>query len=201
MRRSLEAEGVDLREQVQVQAVERAGNGVAVVLSGQGDGPASASTASTCWSRPAGAPTSRAWASSWPGVAFDRQGHQGRRPAAHDQRRIYAIGDVAGGLQFTHVGGYHAGIVIRNALFRLPAKVDYRGAAVGHLHRSRARPGRAERGAGARAGHAARGAALAVRRERPRPGRARDRGAGQGRSSAAAAGSSARRSSARMPAS
>jgi pyruvate/2-oxoglutarate dehydrogenase complex dihydrolipoamide dehydrogenase (E3) component len=42
-------------------------------------------------------------------------------------RRIYAIGDVvAGGHQFTHVAGYHAGIVIRNALFRLPAKVDYR---------------------------------------------------------------------------
>jgi len=41
-------------------------------------------------------------------------------------RKIYAIGDVAGGPQFTHVAGYHAGIVIRNALFRLPAKVDYR---------------------------------------------------------------------------
>jgi pyruvate/2-oxoglutarate dehydrogenase complex dihydrolipoamide dehydrogenase (E3) component len=27
---------------------------------------------------------------------------------------------VAGGLQFTHVAGYHAGLVIRNALFRLP---------------------------------------------------------------------------------
>ncbi|WP_417604110.1 dihydrolipoyl dehydrogenase family protein [Primorskyibacter flagellatus] len=37
-------------------------------------------------------------------------------------RRIYAIGDVAGGLQFTHVAGYHAGIVIRSALFGLPAK-------------------------------------------------------------------------------
>ena len=42
-------------------------------------------------------------------------------------RKIYAIGDVvAGGYQFTHIAGYHAGIVIRNALFRLPAKVDYR---------------------------------------------------------------------------
>ena len=30
-----------------------------------------------------------------------------------------------GGPRFTHVAGYHAGIVIRNALFRLPAKVDY----------------------------------------------------------------------------
>jgi pyruvate/2-oxoglutarate dehydrogenase complex dihydrolipoamide dehydrogenase (E3) component len=37
-------------------------------------------------------------------------------------RRVYAIGDVAGGKQFTHVAGYQAGIVIRSALFGLPAK-------------------------------------------------------------------------------
>ncbi|WP_324753155.1 dihydrolipoyl dehydrogenase family protein [Roseovarius sp. Pro17] len=36
--------------------------------------------------------------------------------------RVYAIGDVAGGLQFTHVAGYHAGIVIRSAVLGLPAK-------------------------------------------------------------------------------
>jgi pyruvate/2-oxoglutarate dehydrogenase complex dihydrolipoamide dehydrogenase (E3) component len=39
-------------------------------------------------------------------------------------RCVYAIGDVAGGLQFTHVAGYHAGIVVRNALFGLPAKAQ-----------------------------------------------------------------------------
>ena len=39
-------------------------------------------------------------------------------------KKVYAIGDVAGGLQFTHVANYHAGIVIRNALFRLPAKAN-----------------------------------------------------------------------------
>ncbi len=36
--------------------------------------------------------------------------------------RVYAIGDVAGGLQFTHVASYHAGIVIRSAVLGLPAK-------------------------------------------------------------------------------
>ncbi len=41
-------------------------------------------------------------------------------------RRAFAIGDAAGGPQFTHVALYHAGIVIRNALFRLPARADYR---------------------------------------------------------------------------
>jgi len=37
-------------------------------------------------------------------------------------RKIYAIGDVTGGLQFTHMAGFEAGIVLRSALFRLPAK-------------------------------------------------------------------------------
>ncbi|MFN3147526.1 MAG: dihydrolipoyl dehydrogenase family protein [Paracoccaceae bacterium] len=37
-------------------------------------------------------------------------------------RRVYAIGDAAGGLQFTHVAGYHAGVIIRSMLFGLPAK-------------------------------------------------------------------------------
>lgn len=42
-------------------------------------------------------------------------------------RRVFAIGDtVAGGPKFTHAAGYQAGIVIRNILFRLPSKVDYR---------------------------------------------------------------------------
>jgi pyruvate/2-oxoglutarate dehydrogenase complex dihydrolipoamide dehydrogenase (E3) component len=41
-------------------------------------------------------------------------------------KKVFAIGDVAGGYQFTHMASYHAGIVIRNALFWLPAKVDYR---------------------------------------------------------------------------
>lgn len=37
-------------------------------------------------------------------------------------RRVYAIGDVSGGMQFTHVAGYHAGVIIRSLLFALPAK-------------------------------------------------------------------------------
>ena len=39
-------------------------------------------------------------------------------------KRVYAIGDVAAGLQFTHVAGYHAGLILRSALFGLPAKAS-----------------------------------------------------------------------------
>lgn len=41
-------------------------------------------------------------------------------------RRIYAIGDVTGGMQFTHVAAYQAGIVLRSALFGLPARATTR---------------------------------------------------------------------------
>lgn len=37
-------------------------------------------------------------------------------------RRVYAIGDAAGGMQFTHLAGYHAGVILRPMLFGLPAK-------------------------------------------------------------------------------
>jgi pyruvate/2-oxoglutarate dehydrogenase complex dihydrolipoamide dehydrogenase (E3) component len=47
-----------------------------------------------------------------------------RRLRARRNRRVYAIGDAAGGPQFTHVANYHAGLVIRNALFRLRPKVN-----------------------------------------------------------------------------
>lgn len=38
--------------------------------------------------------------------------------------RVYAIGDCTGGYQFTHVANYHAGLAIRNSIFRLGAKVQ-----------------------------------------------------------------------------
>lgn len=40
-------------------------------------------------------------------------------------KKCYAIGDVCGQLQFTHAANYHAGLVIKHCLFKLPVKVDY----------------------------------------------------------------------------
>jgi pyruvate/2-oxoglutarate dehydrogenase complex dihydrolipoamide dehydrogenase (E3) component len=55
------------------------------------------------------------------GIVYDRAVKVGA-DLRTTNRRVYAIGDVAGALQFTHVAGYHAGIVIRAILFGLPAK-------------------------------------------------------------------------------
>jgi pyruvate/2-oxoglutarate dehydrogenase complex dihydrolipoamide dehydrogenase (E3) component len=58
------------------------------------------------------------------GIATD----QGLRSVSN--KRVFAIGDIAdpkgiGPRAFTHVGSYHASIVIRRLLFRLPARIDY----------------------------------------------------------------------------
>ena len=58
------------------------------------------------------------------GIATGRHGIVTDHRLRTSDRRVFAIGDVTGRPQFTHVAGYHAGIVIRNMLFRLPAKID-----------------------------------------------------------------------------
>ncbi len=58
------------------------------------------------------------------GIAFDRKGVKVTAKMRSTNARVYAVGDVAGGLQFTHVANYHAGLVIRALLFRLPARED-----------------------------------------------------------------------------
>lgn len=61
------------------------------------------------------------------GIETDASGIVVDRRLQTTNRRVYAIGDCAGGAgagaRFTHVANHHAGLVIRNALFRLPAKV------------------------------------------------------------------------------
>ena len=56
------------------------------------------------------------------GIETTRTGIKVNQYLKTTNSRIYAIGDVAGGAQFTHVAGYHAGVVVQSALFGLPAK-------------------------------------------------------------------------------
>lgn len=58
------------------------------------------------------------------GIAYERSGIKVDAGLQTSNPKVYAIGDCIGGLQFTHVANYHAGILIRRILFRLPAKVD-----------------------------------------------------------------------------
>jgi pyruvate/2-oxoglutarate dehydrogenase complex dihydrolipoamide dehydrogenase (E3) component len=56
------------------------------------------------------------------GIAYDRRGIKVGPSLLTTNSKVYAIGDVTGGLQFTHVANYHAGVVLKRICFRLPAK-------------------------------------------------------------------------------
>jgi pyruvate/2-oxoglutarate dehydrogenase complex dihydrolipoamide dehydrogenase (E3) component len=58
------------------------------------------------------------------GIKQGRDGIVVNRGLKTSNRRVYAIGDVTGGPRFSHVSSYQAEIVLRRALFRLPAKFD-----------------------------------------------------------------------------
>lgn len=58
------------------------------------------------------------------GIKYDANGIKVNEQLKTSNARVYAIGDVAGGQQFTHLANYHAGIVIRNALFKLKPRAS-----------------------------------------------------------------------------
>lgn len=117
VRRALVGEGLDLREKSKAARVERLQAGVRLVLDG-GDA-IDGSHLLVAVGRRANVDGLGLEAA---GVAVERG-----RIALDDRlrtsnRRIYAIGDAAGGLQFTHMAGDHASTIVRNVLFKTPAK-------------------------------------------------------------------------------
>ncbi|MEM7120513.1 MAG: mercuric reductase [Pseudomonadota bacterium] len=122
VRKRLIDEGVDLREGAGIVRVDKDGNGVAVTLT-DGDGEERI-TGSHLLVAAGRQPNLDGLDLEKAGVEYERRGIKVDDRLRSTNKRVYAIGDAAGGYQFTHMAGYHAGIVIRNILFRLPAKVD-----------------------------------------------------------------------------
>ncbi|WP_170575025.1 dihydrolipoyl dehydrogenase family protein [Ruegeria atlantica] len=114
---ALRAEGVAIHEQAMVAQV-RDNNGVVEVVTQNGD-IFSGSHLLLAAGRKANTDRLNLAAA---GIEPTRTGIKVDESLRTTNRKVYAIGDVAGGLQFTHVAGYHAGIIIRSALFGLPSK-------------------------------------------------------------------------------
>ena len=115
------SEGIVGRPGVEIAEVERAGQVIRVRLE-SGEQISGSHLLIAAGRRP----TVEALDLAAAGIASTAKGITVDARLRTTNRRVFAIGDVAGGPQFTHVALYHAGIVIWNALFRIPAKVDYR---------------------------------------------------------------------------
>jgi len=121
---SLRREGLDIREGAMVQRVEGEAGAIRITVS---KGDSAETIAGTHLLIATGRrPNLSDLGLEAAGIAYERTGIKVSPGLVTSNKKVFAIGDVTGGLQFTHVANYHAGIVIRRALFRLPAKVDTR---------------------------------------------------------------------------
>ncbi|MFW6415203.1 MAG: dihydrolipoyl dehydrogenase family protein [Thermodesulfobacteriota bacterium] len=59
------------------------------------------------------------------GVEYNKKGVPVDNKMRTNKKNIYAAGDVTGKYLFTHAAGYEGGIIVSNAAFHLPRKVDY----------------------------------------------------------------------------
>ncbi|TQV83486.1 dihydrolipoyl dehydrogenase family protein [Denitrobaculum tricleocarpae] len=122
VRQRLIAEGIDIREQAKVESVIREGNGVSVLVSHEGKSErVDGSHLLLAVGRRANVANLGLEEAD---IDYSPRGIEVDQRLRTSNKRVFAIGDVAGSFQFTHVAGYHAGIVIRNAMFNLPSKVD-----------------------------------------------------------------------------
>ncbi|HUI17663.1 MAG TPA: FAD-dependent oxidoreductase [Alphaproteobacteria bacterium] len=124
VRLALRRDGVKLYEATKVLALARANGGIAMTI--EREGARETLAASHLLVATGRRPNVAGLGLEAAGVAFSAHGIAVDRRLRTTNRRIYALGDVTGRYQFTHMASHHAGVVVRNALFRLPAKVDER---------------------------------------------------------------------------
>jgi pyruvate/2-oxoglutarate dehydrogenase complex dihydrolipoamide dehydrogenase (E3) component len=126
VRRQFEAEGIDIRTGVKVVKTAKTPDGVEVTI--EEEGAEKIVLGSHLLIAAGRRPNIDSLDLDAAEINHTPKGIEVDNRLRTSNRRIFAIGDVIGGLQFTHIAGYHAGIVIRNALFKLPAKVKYAAA-------------------------------------------------------------------------
>jgi len=114
---SLRDEGVEIAEGAMVSAVR--GQGGAIEVATQTGSTFKGSHLLMAVGRKANTDSLNLAAA---GIETSRSGIQVDDQLRTSNKKVYAIGDVAGGMQFTHVAGYQAGVIIRSALFGLPSK-------------------------------------------------------------------------------
>jgi len=124
VRQRLRADGIDVREGTRVVRLAKVDGGIEVTVdAGAGEAALRGSTLLLAAGR---RPVVENLGLEAAGIAHTGAGITVDARLRTSNKRVFAAGDVSGGYQFTHVAGYHAGIVLRNVLFRLPAKANAR---------------------------------------------------------------------------
>lgn len=124
VRRRFRAEEIAIHEQSVVERIETASPGISVAFrQGSGERRVSGTHLLIAAGR---VPNVAGLGLEEAGIAFTAHGITVDSRLRTSNRRVFAIGDVAGGPRFTHVATHQAGVVLKNALLRIPARVEGR---------------------------------------------------------------------------
>jgi pyruvate/2-oxoglutarate dehydrogenase complex dihydrolipoamide dehydrogenase (E3) component len=120
----LEAEGVKFHLDSAILEIRDSGNGKEILVNGS-LGKTVRVTGDTILVATGRTPNTSGLGLEQIGVELDRGAVKVDDRMRSTLKHIYAAGDATGGYLFTHAAGYEAGIVVSNAVFRLPRKTDY----------------------------------------------------------------------------
>ncbi len=123
VRQQVLRDGMDVREGAKIIRTEPYSGGVRVVL--EKDGGEEVIDGSHLLIATGRRPNVAGLDLEKAGIEYSEKGILVDARLRTSNKRVFAIGDVVGGCLFTHVAGYHAGVVIKNALFHLPVKADH----------------------------------------------------------------------------
>jgi len=119
---ALRAEGIDIVEGARIDRIDSMAGYVRVTVS-SGEGTATVD-GSHLFIAAGRTPNVSSLNLAAAGIKFGPGGIAVNRGLRTSNSRVYAIGDVVGGPQFSHLSSHHAEIFLRRALFWQPAKVD-----------------------------------------------------------------------------
>lgn len=123
LRGRLREQGIDIREDVSIDSVGQGEGGEGIEVCLRGGERITGTHILVCTGRTANIERLNLGNA---GIEADGRGVETDERLRTRNKRIFAIGDVGRSPRFTHIASYHAGIVIKNVLFRIPAKVNYR---------------------------------------------------------------------------
>jgi pyruvate/2-oxoglutarate dehydrogenase complex dihydrolipoamide dehydrogenase (E3) component len=124
VKKTMESEGVVFHLNASIEAVKNLGNEKEVTLRDL-EGRTVRLNAETILVAVGRTPNIHGMGLEDIGIKTNRTGIEVDKRLRTNHKHIYAAGDVNGGFLFTHAAGYEGGVVVSNAVFRLPRKADY----------------------------------------------------------------------------
>lgn len=121
---ALREDGVILHERTEVTQAENTVSGIVLTLR-HADGSTDRIAGSHLLVATGRAPDLEPLDLAKAGILADARGIIVDDRLRSTNRRVFALGDVTGLSPFTHTASYHAGVVLKNALFRFPARADH----------------------------------------------------------------------------